>query len=91
MDLNNELLKKIIEFNNCKQISKDINSKLTSNQLSDDIITKNAIDSLCILNELYELEPNVKIRNLHYLYLDNLEKENYIDCHNIVYELKKIN
>ena len=92
MELNSKLLEKIKELNVYNDKAKELSSKLENNKhVPIDTISNNAIESLMILNDLFEMEPNVKVRDLHYKYLDFLEKEEYVKCFNVVDELKKIN
>lgn len=92
MDLNLKLIEKIKEYNNCYKTSLELNHKIVNKQnVNPDIIEHNAIQSLMVLNDVFELESNIKVRNLHFNYLNFLEKEDYVKCHQIIDELKKIN
>lgn len=87
MDLNFKLIEKIKKYNS---YNISTGSDNIINQ-QNDMIQYNIIHSLVILNDVFEIEPNKKIRNLHFQYLNFLEKEDYVKCHEIVDELKKIN
>lgn len=92
MDLNLKLIEKIKEFNDCGKLAVELNRKINNNEYVNPVdVKENAIQSLCVLDELFEMESDVNIRNLHWDYLDYLEKEDYVKCHHIVDELKKIN
>lgn len=89
MDLNHKLLDKIKQYNICYKKSLEFNNK--NNHINPDIVQDNAIQSLLILNDVFEIESNVNVRKLHFNYLNFLEKEDYVNCHQIIDELKKIN
>ena len=79
-----DIIKKIRELNFLKDQISNID---TTDQIG---ISQNAILSLEIIDEIWEMVPNNKLRELIYSYVTYLDNEDFIKCHQVLEKINKI-
>lgn len=91
MELNLELIEVIKELDQYNEIAEENNLKSENGQyIPPKIVNDNVFKSLTVLNKVYEMEPILEVRHLHYEYVDFLKAEDYVGCQRVVDKLKKI-
>jgi len=80
--IDQNIINKIRELN---EIKKNIKTNDNTDSLG---VSENAIKSLQIIDSIMTLEPDKKIRELIYNYVNFLDEEKYLICDKILNEIK---